>query len=197
MWKNRARLPYSFEYNRDIVDEEDPVVSLVLLFMHRESFALLTYTLYSLSLTVCDRAKPAVIPEIVLQLVLHVWLTVPYRPNMMDNAFEYHAQLVSSTAPLNFSSAEYIQTTVIDGVGADAFMLRLVEDLERPGVSDRYVAALLEALRVMGMTKLLRPYFIKHKCVDAIARAIESRCVPQNGDRFRAKLYQNALVLMQ
>lgn len=36
MWKHRSRLPYSFQYYRDVIDEEDPVVSLVLLFTHRE-----------------------------------------------------------------------------------------------------------------------------------------------------------------
>ncbi|KZV59908.1 hypothetical protein PENSPDRAFT_659863 [Peniophora sp. CONT] len=179
MWKNRARLPFSFTFYRDIIDEEDPVVSLVLLFMH-----------------LCDRAEPAVIPDIVLKLVLHVWLTVPYRLNMFDTAFEYHTRLVQSSGPLNFSTPEYVREAIIDGVGADAFMLRLLEDLKRPEISDRYAAALFEALRVMGMTALLRPYFIKHKCVDAVAQAIERRCIPENGDKFRAIMYQNALVLM-
>ena len=137
-------------------------------------YVVTTYTHIRL-LEVCDRAQPPEIPEIVLKVVLHVWLTVPYRPNMFDTAFEYHARLVSSSHPMKFADAEYIQDAIIDGLSADAFILRIVDDLRRPEISDRYVAALFESLRIMGMTVLLRPYFIKHKCIDAVAEAVETK----------------------
>ncbi|VDC01528.1 unnamed protein product [Peniophora sp. CBMAI 1063] len=179
MWKNKDRLPYSFQCYEGYIDEEDPVVSLVLLFTHFS-----------------ERANPPVMPEVILKLVLNIWHRVPYRPNMFDTAFEYHWRLVASDTPMELCSPAYVRAAVINGMGADAFMLRLIEDLHRSDISDRYAAALFEAFRMMGMTPLLRPYFIKHKCLDAVAQAIDMRCVPENGDKFRAIMYQNALVLM-
>ena len=38
MWKHRALLPFSFHHYNDAYDEEDPVVSLVILFMHCKRF---------------------------------------------------------------------------------------------------------------------------------------------------------------
>ena len=34
LWRNRERLPYSWPDTAGVVDEEDPIVSLVLLLMH-------------------------------------------------------------------------------------------------------------------------------------------------------------------
>lgn len=142
----------------------------------------------------CDRAKPPHVPDILLKVLLHIWLKVPYRPNTLDNAFEYHTQLVSRKSA-NVSNA-YIREAIIDGIGADAFMSRIIEDAHREDASDRYFAALLDALRGLGLSRPLLHYFAKHECVDAIITPLLERCVP-GGDQYRAALYDRALTLIQ
>ncbi|KZV61783.1 hypothetical protein PENSPDRAFT_658652 [Peniophora sp. CONT] len=176
MWRNRQRLPYTWPYRTDNADEEEPVAALCILLMH-----------------MCNRTKPLYVPDILLKMLLHVWLAVPYRPNTLDNAFEYQTQVVFSKSAND--SDIYIRETIVDGIGADVFILRIIEDLKRENTSDRYFAALLEALRVLGLSQPLLPYFAKYECLDAVASTLQTRCVP-GGDQQRAVLYDHALALI-
>lgn len=142
----------------------------------------------------CDRTKPPHVPNILLKVLISVWLAVPYRPNTLDNAFEYHTNLVSRKSATD--SDAYIREAIINGIGADAFISRILEDSHREDTSDRYFAALLEALRVLGLSRSLLPHFAKHECVDAIITTLMTRCVP-GGDQYRALLYDRALALIK
>ena len=140
----------------------------------------------------CDRTEPAQIPDNLLKVVLHVWFTVPYRPNTLDNAFQYLTQLVEER-PI-YRSGAYIREVIVENIGADAFVLRLLEDTKREDASDRYFGAILRALLVFGLTSQLKPHFIKHTCLDVLMPTLSARCVP-GGDKYRALLYHQALDL--
>lgn len=129
-------------------------------------------------------------------MLLHVWLTVPYRPNTLDNAFEYHTQLVAGS-DTSLDTDQYILDAIVGpgGIGADAFMAHLLDDLQRDGISDRYFAALLEALRMIALRSPLLPYFVKHRCLTVAEDKIKERCVP-GGDQRRLVVYEHALALV-
>ena len=130
-----------------------------------------------------DRTEPAQIPDNLLKVVLHVWFTVPYRPNTLDNAFQYLTQLVEER-PIYHSGA-YIREVIVENIGADAFVLRLLEDTKREDASD---PANIPDFGVMSVCELSCDMYVSRAVTDAIMHSLVWEIRPQERRKTGSKV---------
>ncbi|VDB92120.1 unnamed protein product [Peniophora sp. CBMAI 1063] len=172
-WDHRTRL-----YLRD--DEcprtgTDPITILV--------------TVYGLIYKMTNTSFPIILP----QFMIHLWVNSTRRTQSLDDLLWSHRLTVNSMKARElFDENAYTHVTLVDGVGVDAYLARIVAELQRPDITIRGIEGCLASLKDLILDLSLRPAIEKHGVMPVVAKTLDVQGRWPKEDALRANVYKEA-----
>ena len=134
-----------------------------------------------------------IVSRILSQFLLYVWVFAPYPAAELGEVLYLHANhSVTSRANTEVQDAHkaYLRTAILDEIGPDAFTRRIVQELQRPGISKEHLAACLSVVHDLDQLPEFLPYIEQHRVISVMLQILET--VVSAGDRhFRVVVHSH------
>lgn len=139
--------------------------------------------------------------RILSQFLTYLWVFAPYPRAELGELLYLHTNHTitcqyRTNSEVEIAHKTYLHAAIVEAIGPDPFILRVNEELQRPGISDEHLAACLSVVHDYKRLPEFRPFIIKHKVMDVMLETLE-RYRTADDRRFRVVVYSHVSAFLR